>query len=257
MNAIVLSQHVIVRIWTAMGLGKTVMLMGLILKQKAEYAQKNDTGAKGPSTTLVVAKLSLLSQWEDEIRSKTTLSHYVYYGGAGGSKNPTIQELENVDVVITTYGTIQGELKRRNAVLSKMNWLRVILDEAHCVKNIQTLASKVCCSLEAKHRWCVSGTIIQNSLGKWFSSQQLPPESSSPPHVLFVEEVLGLIITFLHTCQLISFSLLLYSHAFFFAGFTTIFRRCFWDYEISASRAMVPSSVLENSHYQTIDESRG
>ena len=68
------------------------------------------------------------------------------------------------DVVVTTYGMMQGELRRKNPVLSQCSWLRVVLDEAHCIRNQRTLASKVCCSLKAKHRWCVSGTIIQNSL---------------------------------------------------------------------------------------------
>lgn len=65
---------------------------------------------------------------------------------------------------MTTYGTIQGETKRKNPILAKCRWLRVVLDEAHCIRNQQTLASKVCCELSARHRWCVSGTIIQNSL---------------------------------------------------------------------------------------------
>lgn len=63
---------------------------------------------------------------------------------------------------------IQGELRRKNPVLSKCNWLRVVLDEAHCIRNQRTLAAKGCCTLKAEHRWCVSGTIIQNSLDDVF-----------------------------------------------------------------------------------------
>jgi SNF2 family DNA or RNA helicase len=55
-----------------MGLGKTVMLMSLILKAKHER------GTRRP--TLVVAKLSLLPQWEDELATKTNLTHRVHYG---------------------------------------------------------------------------------------------------------------------------------------------------------------------------------
>lgn len=55
-----------------MGLGKTVMLMALILKSKAER------GKCGP--TLVVAKLSLLSQWEEELATKTNLTFKIHYG---------------------------------------------------------------------------------------------------------------------------------------------------------------------------------
>jgi DNA repair protein RAD5 len=76
--------------------------------------------------------------------------------------------MEGVDVVVTTYGSIQGELTRKNPALLNCNWFRVILDEAHCIKNQKTIASKVCCSLKTQHRWCVSGTIIQNSLDDVF-----------------------------------------------------------------------------------------
>ena len=76
--------------------------------------------------------------------------------------------LQQQDVVVTTYGMIQGELRRKNPVLLQCAWLRVVLDEAHCIRNQRTLASKVCCDLKAQHRWCVSGTIIQNSLDDVF-----------------------------------------------------------------------------------------
>lgn len=66
--------------------------------------------------------------------------------------------------MVTTYSTVQGELRRKNPVLLQCHWLRVILDEAHCIRNQRTLASRVCCNLNSEHRWCVSGTIIQNSL---------------------------------------------------------------------------------------------
>jgi DNA repair protein RAD5 len=55
-------------------------------------------------------------------------------------------------------------LKTGSGVLLDCDWLRVILDEAHSIRNLRTLASKACCALKADHRWCVSGTIIQNSL---------------------------------------------------------------------------------------------
>lgn len=151
----------------SMGLGKTVMLMALILKSKSEQKMAAEGAEAVPSSTLVVAKLSLLPQWEDELTSKTNLTYLVYYGQQG-SKTPSVDDLNAVDVVITTYGTIQGESKRKNQSLLNCHWLRVILDEAHCVKNQNTLASKVCCDLRAKHRWCVSGTIIQNSLDDVF-----------------------------------------------------------------------------------------
>jgi len=139
------------------------MLLALILKSKEARLARKQKG--GPTATLVVAKLSLLPQWEDELRSKTNLSHRIFYGQG---KPPSVEELEGVDVVVTTYGMIQGELRRKNPVLLQCRWLRVVLDEAHCIRNQRTLASRVCCDLKAQHRWCVSGTIIQNSLDDVF-----------------------------------------------------------------------------------------
>jgi DNA repair protein RAD5 len=150
-----------------MGLGKTVMLLALIIQSKQERPSPKKEDAARPKATLVVAKLSLLPQWEDELKTKTSLSYLIYYKQPG-TKIPTKEEMEAVDVVVTTYGSIQGELSRKNPVLLACNWFRVILDEAHCIKNQKTLASKVCCSLKTQHRWCVSGTIIQNSLDDVF-----------------------------------------------------------------------------------------
>ncbi|GAX28913.1 DNA repair protein RAD5 [Fistulifera solaris] len=137
----------------AMGLGKTVMLLALLLKGKQE---RNEKG-----TTIVVAKLSLLPQWEQEIKTKSGLTPLVYYGSSG---RIGASDFEEVDVVVTTYGTLQAEVRNPQSAILSFQWQRVILDEAHCIRNSGTVVSKACCQLQAPHRWCVTGTVIQNSL---------------------------------------------------------------------------------------------
>lgn len=120
--------------------------------------------------TLVVAPLSLILQWEEEIKSKTSLSCYVHYGSSGNKQ--ITSDFDGVDVVVTSYGTLQGEFLSKvkkqtqtgSAVLLSHDWDRIILDEAHCIKNPLTAVSKACSSLKASKRWCVTGTPIQNSL---------------------------------------------------------------------------------------------
>lgn len=112
------------------------MLLALILRSKEESA---DNGACKRGPTVVVAPLSLISQWEEEIGSKTSLSCLVWYGDQ--TKGKTSKDDFNCDVVITSYGTIQAEMQRKlkkedksrrgNGLLDR-DWMRVILDEAHC-----------------------------------------------------------------------------------------------------------------------------
>lgn len=64
---------------------------------------------------------------------------------------------------------IDGSLIDCSGTLAKVNWFRVILDEAQTIKNARTQMSKSCCGLRAKKRWCLSGTPIQNSIDELYS----------------------------------------------------------------------------------------
>ena len=45
----------------------------------------------------------------------------------------------------------------------QVKWLRVVLDEGHCIKNAAALQAKAARKLDAWSRWSVTGTPIQNS----------------------------------------------------------------------------------------------
>lgn len=42
--------------------------------------------------------------------------------------------------------------------LFRIKWWRIVLDEAHNIKNRTTKAALACCDLEGKYRWCLTGT---------------------------------------------------------------------------------------------------
>ena len=83
-----------------MGLGKTVQMISLVL------ADLEKVGSKifAESGTLIVAPLSVMSNWEQQMRShikpENALKIHRYHGAGRGKK----LELNNFDVVITSYG---------------------------------------------------------------------------------------------------------------------------------------------------------
>jgi len=137
---------------------------------RKEAAKGNTKDKKKPKCTLVVTPLSLLTQWEEEISSKTSLSYETCYGDSCRKAYNRDSDLNHVDVLLTTYGTLQSEYRRTEkrftslSNLLSLNFKRVILDESHLIKNPDTTVSKACCSIKAERRWCVTGTPITNSL---------------------------------------------------------------------------------------------
>ncbi|KAN0139248.1 SNF2 family N-terminal domain containing protein [Lactarius tabidus] len=58
--------------------------------------------------------------------------------------------------------------KKRDA-LFKVRWWRIVLDEAHNIKNRSTKAAQACSALDGKYRWCLTGTPLQNNVEELYS----------------------------------------------------------------------------------------
>lgn len=183
-----------------MGLGKTIQMLSLIHSHKSEAviqsakavdSVNNLTRISGsvpgsvlpaPRTTLVIAPMSLLAQWQSEAENASkegTLKSFVYYGN---DKVGDLQALcceANVasapDMIITSYGVVLSEFNQvaksgtKDRGLFSLNFFRIILDEAHMIKNRQSKTSKACYELSAEHRWVLTGTPIVNRLEDLFS----------------------------------------------------------------------------------------
>ncbi|KAL6248167.1 DNA helicase rad5 [Rhinocladiella similis] len=186
-----------------MGLGKTIEIYSLIHSNRSEedikandktltsvnhlprLPQSSSAVEPAPCTTLVVAPMSLLAQWESEAvkcSKPGTLKTMVYYGSEKSVNLQTLCSAANANsapnVIITSYGTVLSEFGQITASggdrgshggLFSVAFHRVILDEAHTIKNRQAKTSKACYELKAKHRWVLTGTPIVNRLEDLFS----------------------------------------------------------------------------------------
>jgi DNA repair protein RAD5 len=190
-----------------MGLGKTIQMLSLIHTHKSDTAiearQSNqpvssvnqlprlpsvhsrDIVTNAPCTTLVVAPMSLLAQWQSEAENASkegTLKSMVYYGAEKNADLLTLCCEANAanapDVIITSYGVVLSEFSQiaskngdraSSRGLFSLNFFRVILDEAHSIKNRQSKTAKACYEIAATHRWVLTGTPIVNKLEDLFS----------------------------------------------------------------------------------------
>lgn len=116
--------------------------------------------------TLVVCPVSLVAQWAREIITKTRPSLKVcIHHGPNRTHDPT--ELAAYDVIVTAYTTVASDLPpedHRRGPLGRIKFHRVILDEAHTIKNRNTQMAAACCRLETTYRWCLTATPIQNRI---------------------------------------------------------------------------------------------
>ncbi|KAK4506659.1 hypothetical protein PRZ48_000391 [Zasmidium cellare] len=153
-----------------MGLGKTLEMISLLVADA------------GTGTTLVVAPLSVMSNWSGQIETHVKESHklevYTYHGA--GRVKMSAEDFEKYDVVITTYQTLamdympkasskQPEKRLRPNGLYSVNWRRVILDEGHIIRNPKAKGTAACTALMARSRWVLTGTPIVNSLKDLYS----------------------------------------------------------------------------------------
>ncbi|KAH7717308.1 Protein F54E12.2 [Aphelenchoides avenae] len=177
-----------------MGVGKTLTCLAVVLHGKLHPrsvneneagecesdATENEVAVVEPGTnvaevsripsvsTLVVAPKTALPQWKDNVDAHMlpgSLSVYEFYGK---NRKISAKDLVRHDVVVTTYQEIVAQVKA-NGPLAQIRWKRVVLDEANKIKNAETATHQSCRALAGQHRWCVTGTPINNSLEDLYS----------------------------------------------------------------------------------------
>uniref|UniRef100_A0A8C4MF97 Chromodomain helicase DNA binding protein 2 n=1 Tax=Equus asinus asinus TaxID=83772 RepID=A0A8C4MF97_EQUAS len=148
-----------------MGLGKTIQtisFLSYLFHQHQLY---------GPF--LIVVPLSTLTSWQREFEIWAPEINVVVYIGDLMSRN-TIREYEWIhsqtkrlkfNALITTYEI----LLKDKTVLGSINWAFLGVDEAHRLKNDDSLLYKTLIDFKSNHRLLITGTPLQNSLKELWS----------------------------------------------------------------------------------------
>jgi superfamily II DNA or RNA helicase len=144
-----------------MGLGKTIQVLSLLL------VLKRQTNGKQPPS-LLVAPASLLANWASEIeRFAPSLKALIAHPSvlpAAELKTLGTERLRDVDLVITSYGTLL-----RVPWILKTEWVVAVLDEAQAIKNPDSKQTRIAKGLNARARFALTGTPIENRLGDLWS----------------------------------------------------------------------------------------
>lgn len=151
-----------------MGLGKTVQLLALLVLERERRQPLSDR------PTLLIVPMSIVANWEREAeRFAPSLRVYVHHGAQRLSGEAFRNQIENADLVITTYSLAF----RDEGLLSSVSWGRIALDEAQNIKNLETkqtrsvrrLAQRQSAKEPGCSRVALTGTPLENHLEELWS----------------------------------------------------------------------------------------
>lgn len=138
-----------------MGLGKTLQTISLL-----GYL-RHCRGVRGPHI-IITPKLTL-DNWHREFSRWTPEVNVVVLQGNKDERNDIINNRIMrcaFDVVITSYEIVI----REKATFKKFDWQYIVIDEAHRIKNEQSMLSQIIRLFHSKHRLLITGTPLQNNL---------------------------------------------------------------------------------------------
>jgi SNF2 family DNA or RNA helicase len=176
-----------------MGLGKTIQLLALMAHERELLPPAGEGGGEAPAApsgseaigdpanptpalpaaaresippTLLLVPMSVVGNWIHETRRFCPDLRLLVHHGIGRKLGDAFLEAAGQsDLVVTTYALAH----RDRELLGKVQWGRVVLDEAQYIKNPAAKQSQAARSFEAAHRVALTGTPVENRLTELWS----------------------------------------------------------------------------------------
>lgn len=149
-----------------MGLGKTIQMITLMVTNVRR--------------TLLVCPTVAMLQWIKEIETRVTpgiLKILFFHGTNRPTKIP-----DEYNVILTSFAVLEqlyrkqhsgvkrkGVLFKEKSLLHGIEWGRVVLDEAHCIKDRSCNTARAVFMLKKQKQWAITGTPLQNRVGELYS----------------------------------------------------------------------------------------
>ncbi|MEF2111386.1 MULTISPECIES: DEAD/DEAH box helicase [Clostridium] len=130
-----------------MGLGKTVQTIAFLLS----FENKK---------SIIISPTSLIYNWKAEFEKFAPSLKVAIVHGEKKGRYELIHNLEDYDIILTTYGTLKMDLNQYDNIVFDY----CIIDEAQNIKNYLSQNTKVIKDVKAKVRYAITGTPIENNL---------------------------------------------------------------------------------------------
>ena len=157
-----------------MGLGKTIEILALIHSNRFKPPEDTEQDLPLSRATLIVCPMNLMTQWREEVKfcfPSGVMTCNQYYGSDRTACRLDFATSSCEDVIVTTYGTLLSDYvnHKNESPLFSVKFHRIVLDEAHFIKEATRKTAKAIYALSANFRWAVTGTPIINKLDDIYS----------------------------------------------------------------------------------------
>ena len=142
-----------------MGLGKTIQAIAVM------QSIKNTCQSGEHKQFLVICPSSLTLNWQNEIERFSSDLSSVCISGTVAERSKQFEEMENYDVVITSYATLLRDIAKYETKHFSVQFL----DEAQNIKNHNTQSAKAVKAINSDQRFALTGTPVENTLAELWS----------------------------------------------------------------------------------------